>query len=149
VGEGVLEGVLPLGEQARLVEELCPLELRQAAVQRFLREVGNGLQQDQGHLMADDCRSLQQVFGISGQAVNTCRQDGLHRGWHLNRWERLSQMVGPRGAHQHLSLHQGAHALLQKERVALGAGNQEWRERLHAGIVPQQSRKQFLGTDQR
>ena len=46
VGEGVLEGVLSLGEQACLVEELCPLELRQAAVQRFLREVGNGLQQD-------------------------------------------------------------------------------------------------------
>ena len=36
VGEGVLEGVLPLGEQARLVEELGPLELRQTAVQRLL-----------------------------------------------------------------------------------------------------------------
>jgi hypothetical protein len=32
VGEGVLESVLPLGEQARLVEELGPLELRQAAM---------------------------------------------------------------------------------------------------------------------
>jgi len=43
VGQGVLEGILALGEQARLVEELCSLELCQAAVQRFLREVGNGL----------------------------------------------------------------------------------------------------------
>ena len=50
VGQGVLEGVFPLGEQARLVEELGPLELRQAAVQRLLREVGNGLQQGQGYL---------------------------------------------------------------------------------------------------
>jgi hypothetical protein len=36
VGEGVLEGVLPLGEQACLIEELGPLELRQTAVQRLL-----------------------------------------------------------------------------------------------------------------
>ena len=34
VGEGVLEGVLALGKEARLVEELGRLEVRQAAVQR-------------------------------------------------------------------------------------------------------------------
>ena len=36
VGQGMLEGVLALGEQARLVEELGRLEVRQAAVQRLL-----------------------------------------------------------------------------------------------------------------
>ena len=34
VGQGVLEGVLALGEEARLVEELGRLEVREAAVQR-------------------------------------------------------------------------------------------------------------------
>ena len=43
MGEGMLKGVLPLGEQARLIEELSSLELSQTAVQRFLREVGDGL----------------------------------------------------------------------------------------------------------
>ena len=36
VREGVLKGILPLREQARLIEELGPLELRQTAVQRLL-----------------------------------------------------------------------------------------------------------------
>src|SRR5437879_1229073 len=96
--------------------------------------------------MANDCRSLQQVFGIGGKAVNTCHQDGLHRGWYLNRWERLSQAVGAQCPHQHLSLHQGTHALLQKEWVALGAGDQESRKRLYTRIIPQQGGEQLLGT---
>ena len=39
-------------------------------------------------------------------------------------WERLCQAIGPRLADQHLRLHQGPHALLQKEGVALGALDQ-------------------------
>jgi hypothetical protein len=66
VGEGMLEGVLPLGEQARLVEELGPLELGQTAVQRLLCAVGNGLEQGQGHLMANNRRCLEQVFDLQG-----------------------------------------------------------------------------------
>ena len=45
VRQGVLEGVFVLGEQARLVEELGRLQVRQAAVQRRLGQLGNGLQQ--------------------------------------------------------------------------------------------------------
>ena len=48
VGQGVLEGVVRLGEQAGLVEELRRLQVRQAAVQRLLGQLGNGLQQGKG-----------------------------------------------------------------------------------------------------
>ena len=46
----MLEGVLALGKQARLVEELRGLEMGEAAVEACLRHLGNGLQQRQGHL---------------------------------------------------------------------------------------------------
>jgi hypothetical protein len=58
----MLEGILPLGEQPRLVEELGSLELRQAAVQRVLREVGDGLQQGQRDFVTHDGRGLEQVL---------------------------------------------------------------------------------------
>ena len=37
----------------------------------------------------------------------------------------LRQAIGPRLADQHLRLHQGPHALLQEEGIALGALDQE------------------------
>jgi hypothetical protein len=44
VGQGMLEGVFRLGEQARLIQELCRLQVRQAAVQCHLGYLGNGLE---------------------------------------------------------------------------------------------------------
>ena len=43
VGEGMLEGVLGLGDEARLVEELAGLQARQPVLQDVLRELGNSL----------------------------------------------------------------------------------------------------------
>ena len=43
--QGVLEGIDVLREQAGFVEELSGLQVRQAAVQRLVGLVGNGLQQ--------------------------------------------------------------------------------------------------------
>ena len=45
VRQGMLEGVVLLGEQAGLIQKLGRLQVRQAAVQRLLGQVGNGLQQ--------------------------------------------------------------------------------------------------------
>jgi hypothetical protein len=129
LGEGVLEGVLPLGEEARLVEELGPLELGQIAVQRLLREVGDGLEQGQGHLVADDRGRLEEVFALRRQAVDPCRQHGLDGGRHLNAREVTGQPVGPRRADQHLGLHQRPHRFLQKEWVARRPFDQKRRER--------------------
>ena len=57
----------------------------------------------------------------------------------------LGQAIGPRLADQHPGLHQGPHALLQEEGIALGALDQELLERRQAGIVPQQGLQQCLG----
>src|SRR6266571_1253995 len=56
MGEGVLEGIGMVGEEPRLVQELGGLEVRQGAVDRRLGQLSNGLQQGQGHLVANDRR---------------------------------------------------------------------------------------------
>ena len=94
VGQGVLEGVLALGEEARLVEELGRLEVRQAAVQRLLGQLGNGLQQGQGHLRANDRGGLEQALLLRRQAVDARRQHRLHGGRHLNARQGLRQAIG-------------------------------------------------------
>ena len=45
VGEGVLERVLEVGEEARLVEELGGLEVGEPAAERRLRQLGERLEQ--------------------------------------------------------------------------------------------------------
>jgi hypothetical protein len=62
VRQGMLEGVLRLGEQARLVQELRGLEVRQATVQGRLRQVDNGPQQGKGHVRANHRSGLKQAF---------------------------------------------------------------------------------------
>jgi hypothetical protein len=60
--QGVLKGVLVLREETRFVQELGRLELCEAAVQRFVGRVGNGLQQRPGHLGADHGGGLEEAF---------------------------------------------------------------------------------------
>src|SRR2546428_8418115 len=52
--EGVLEGVGMVGKETRFVQEFGRLEVRQAAMQRRLGQLGNRVQQRQGYLGAND-----------------------------------------------------------------------------------------------
>jgi hypothetical protein len=54
LGEGVLERIRNLGDMARLVEELAGLQAGEAQPERLLGPLGDGLQERQGHLGADD-----------------------------------------------------------------------------------------------
>ena len=78
-------------------------------------------------------------------AVDACCQHGLHRGRHLNGRQRLRQPMTPGLTHRHPGLHQGAHALLQEERVALGALDEQGFERRPAGVIPQQGMQERIG----
>ena len=88
VRQGVLEGVLALREQAGFVEELGGLQVRQAAVQRLVGRVGNGLQQRPGHLRANHRGGLEQALLLRWQPVNARRQYCLHRGGDLQALQR-------------------------------------------------------------
>ena len=149
VGQGMLEGVLALGKEARLVQELGRLQVRQATVERCLGQLGNGLEQGQGHLRANHGSRLEEAFRLGRQPVDAGRQHRLHRGRHLNGRQRLRQAIGSRLADQHPGLHQGAHALLQKEGIALGARDQELLERRQAGVIPQQGLQELVRAGRR
>ena len=95
VRQGVLEGVVLLGEEPRLVEELGRLQVRQTAVQRRLGQLGNGLQQGQRHLRADDRGRLQEPLLLGRQAVDARRQHRLHRGGHLEAGEGCARRYAP------------------------------------------------------
>jgi hypothetical protein len=146
VRQGVLEGEFALGEQPGLVEELCRLQVGQATIQGRLRQLGDGLQQGQGDLVANHRGGLEYMFLLRWQPVDASRQNRLHRGGHLQAGEGLRQPIGPWCADKHPRLDQGAHALLQKERITPCACDQEWLERRQAGVVPQQRLEECVRT---
>ena len=118
VRQGVLEGVLELGEEACLVDELGRLQVGEAPPQLGLGHLGDGLKKGEGEIGADDRRGLEQTFFVLGQPIDPGRQHGLHGGGHLNRLEPLDLTIGSALAHQHLGLDQGANALFQEERIS-------------------------------
>jgi hypothetical protein len=90
----------------------------EAEAEWCLRHLGDGLQEDQGHLRADDGSRLHEVFLLQRQPVNARRQHGLHRRGHVQGVQWLRQMIRPRCSAQEARLDQSPHALFQKEGIA-------------------------------
>jgi hypothetical protein len=88
LGEGVLEGILDVGEEARLIEEFGGLQMCEAQAQRRLRHLGNGLEKHQGHLHANDRGGLEKLFLLRRQPIEARRQHCLHRDRYLNARQR-------------------------------------------------------------
>jgi hypothetical protein len=91
----MLESVFRLGEQARFIQELRRLQMRQAAVQRLFGQVRNGLQQGEGHVRANHSGGLEQALLLRWQAVDACRQHGVHCGRHLQALQGPGQAIRP------------------------------------------------------
>src|SRR5262245_42635784 len=122
--ERMLEGVFEVREEARLVQELGGLELTQSPTQVALGRVGNGLQQGEGHILANDRGGLEQTLVLGGQAIDAGGEDSLRRRRDLPRLRGLGDPVRPTLPDEDLGLDKRADALLQEERVSLGASNQ-------------------------
>src|SRR5499425_1594803 len=142
----MLEGVFEVRENARLVEEFGSLEMTQSPTQVVLGRVGNGLEQREGHILANDRGGLEQTFVLGRQAIDAGGKDGLRRRRDLPRLWGLGQPVGSTLPNEHLRLNERADALLQEERVPLGAANQGPPERLEGRILAEQGSEQLLGT---
>ena len=95
VGERVLEGVLEVGEEARLVEELGGLEVGEAVgAARPSGSSAIACEQGDGHVLADDRGGLEEALVLRRQPVDARRQDRLHRRRDLDGVRRLRQPVG-------------------------------------------------------
>ncbi len=71
VGEGMLEGILVVGKEPCLVEELGRLEVHETAMERRLGQLGDGLQQRQGDFRPDDGGGLEEAFLLRWEPIHT------------------------------------------------------------------------------
>ena len=99
MGQGMLEGVFQLGEKARFVEEFGGLQAGEAAVDRLLGQLSNGLQQAPGDVVANDRGGLEEAFFLGWEPIDARGQHRLHRGRDVNGRLGLCQLIGPRFAH--------------------------------------------------
>src|SRR5262245_13834543 len=117
--ERMLEGVLKIRKQPRLVEELGRLQMFEPSTELVLREFGNRLEQWERHVLADDRRDLKEPLVFRGQTINARRQHDLHAGRDPERLDRLRELISSPLPDERLCLHQRSDRLLQKERVAV------------------------------
>src|SRR4029453_10360346 len=78
VGEGGLEGVLKVREEPDLVQELGSLQPGEPLGERIVRKLGDGLEEGERHILADNSGGLKQILILRREAVNTRSQDGLN-----------------------------------------------------------------------
>src|SRR5262249_21002156 len=137
--ERMLKRVFELRKQARLVEKLRGLQMGECPTQSLLGECGDGLQQREGDVLANDRRTLQERLLFGREPVYPGGEDRLDCSGYLQGHECLCQAIGPQLAHQDLTLHKGLDTLFQEERVPLRALDQRVFERLKGEIVSQKS----------
>ena len=138
------ERVLGLGEERRLVEEARALEPIQHRVLRVLGEIRDVAQHGEEHVLADDRRGLQHVLVLRGQPIDARRDQGLHRRGDLEAVHRSRRTVGATLPREEARLHEGPHALLEEERVAVRALDEEPLHRAQLRALPEH-RAQHLG----
>ena len=138
VGERVLERVCPLGEHRRLVEELGCLEVRQPVVQRVLGQLGDRVQERERDILADHGGRLQEALLLGWKPVDASCKHGLDGGGHPDAGQWFRQATVSALAGEDLCLDQRADVLLQEERVAVGALDQDLLEGVESRIVAEQ-----------
>ena len=75
VGEGMFEGVLQLGEEACLIEELGRLEVCKAPPQLRLGPFSDGLEEGKGDIRPDDRRGLEEAFLVRWRPMASCMRN--------------------------------------------------------------------------
>ena len=125
LGEGVAERELGLREQACLVQELGGLEMGQAALEILFGHVGDGSEERERDVLADDGGLLQQALVIGRQAIDPRGENGLYRGRDLDGGQGGGEAIVAGCPGEGLALGQAPHHLLEEERVALGPGDEQ------------------------
>jgi hypothetical protein len=144
VRERVLEGVLEVREEPGLVEELRGLEAGELGAHLVLRSVGDGQQQRQGHVLADDRGRLEQSLAFGRQTVDPGGQDRLHRGGDRQLLDGPGEPVGPALAGQGRRLHQGPHTLFEEEGIRFRPLYQQLLERAEGRVRAEERIEQLV-----
>ncbi len=145
VGQRVLEGVFGAGRQVDLVEELEALQLGQPAAQILIGGLGDGFEQGQRHVLADDRGDLQQGAMLGRQPVDAGGEHGLDGARDLDLVGGLRQAKMDRLADQHAGIDEGADDLLEEERRALGPLDQPLAQRREMLAVAEMMAQEGVG----
>src|SRR4029077_929105 len=146
MGEGVLEGVFGIGKDAHFIKELRRLETTQPVTEHLLALVRDRPEERKREVLADDRSNLEEPFLLGWETIDARGQNGLHCAGHVDRRQATRQLVGASWARQCARLDQRTDTLLDKERIALGALDQEALERVQAWVVPEEHIEQRFGT---
>jgi hypothetical protein len=139
----VLEGVGEIRIEPGLDEELGGLQAIEAAVERVVGDVGDGPEEGEQHVLADDARRLEQALVLGREAIDPRGEHHLDRGRNLDRLDGVDQAIPSALAGQRAGLHERADGLLQEEWVA--ALDEERPQRRKARIVAEQGVEQLVG----
>jgi hypothetical protein len=145
VCEGMLEGVLDVREDSRLVQELGGLEPPDRGAELGLVPLGNRVEQPERDVLPDDRRRLENGPVRRRQPVDARGQHRLHRRRHLDRRQGSRQPVGAALPDQRPGLDERPDALLQEERIALCSLDQHALERIESDVGPDQRAEELSG----
>src|SRR6266498_1243506 len=143
VRERVLEGVFRVRKEGRLVDELRRLQMREAAAQFLLRLPGDGGQQRECDILADDGGRLKEALVLRREAIDASRQDGLDGRRNLDVRERPGQPIRPAFTCEHPRLDESADALLEEQWVPLGPLDQPRLQRIKRGALAEETPEQL------
>src|SRR6266852_5060943 len=133
----MLEPVLGLGETIRLMEKLGGLKVRQPLPQRFIRQLGDRVQQWKRDARSNHGCRLEQLLVHGRQAIDARRDDWLYGRGQLNGRERPDEAVGAGPAGERPQLRERPNALFEKEWVAPGTLRQHLLQRLKGRVISQ------------
>ena len=139
--ERMLERVLGLGIERRLVNELALAERADCGVELARVELHHASQQRLRELAADHRRRLQHGLRGVGEAVDARREHDLHARRQLERGARPREAVRAVRAREGARLDQGLDDLLREERVPLGARVDALGEPGERGVGAEQARQ--------
>ncbi len=145
VGEHVAKGVLEIGEEPRLVEELAGLQRGELPRQVRVTLVRDLLEQDQRDVGAHHRGRLEQALGAVRQPVDAGGQDRLDGMRDLERLDGPRLPVGARLSREHADLAQGPDRLLEEEGVTIRQLDQEPLEGAETRVRAEQGLEELVG----
>src|SRR5262245_53785636 len=128
-GKSVFERILDFWKKICFIEEFSCLEVRDVTVKVILRQLRNSAQQREGNNHTDNGSSLQEVFFLNRQPIDTIRHDVLHGARNADLIDFQARSVRPLLANQNSNFDKRAHALLCEKRVSFRALNQQFFQR--------------------
>ena len=114
----MLEGVLHLGEEHLLVDQLRPLERTERSAQLLGWQLGDPRQHRLPELPADHRRRLENALLPLGQAVDASGEDPLDGRWNRDVLDGPGEPVGALRPGEGARLDERLHDLLDEEGVA-------------------------------